>query len=103
MRLDHLLSKEDMRVDHALSEKLIRVCCSILRVASKESTLKRENGGLAQLGEHLLCKQGVKGSIPLISTNREPRYLKEEDNRIRADSSGWLVFSGAENTFAQQM
>ena len=64
---------------------------------------KEENGGLAQLGEHLLCKQGVKGSIPLISTNREPRYLKEEDNRIRADSSGWLVFSGAENTFAQQM
>ena len=39
--------------------------------------MKRENGGLAQLGEHLLCKQGVKGSIPLISTNREPRYLKK--------------------------
>ncbi len=27
-----------------------------------------ENGGLAQLGEHLLCKQGVNGSIPLSST-----------------------------------
>ena len=26
------------------------------------------NGGLAQLGEHLLCKQGVNGSIPLVST-----------------------------------
>jgi hypothetical protein len=26
-------------------------------------------GGLAQLGEHLLCKQGVNGSIPLASTN----------------------------------
>ena len=26
-------------------------------------------GGIAQLGEHLLCKQGVSGSIPLISTN----------------------------------
>ena len=25
-------------------------------------------GGLAQLGEHLLCKQGVNGSIPLSST-----------------------------------
>ncbi len=25
-------------------------------------------GGLAQLGEHLLCKQGVNGSIPLAST-----------------------------------
>ena len=28
-------------------------------------------GGVAQLGEHLPCKQGVKGSIPFISTNGE--------------------------------
>ena len=27
-------------------------------------------GGLAQLVEHLPCKQGVSGSIPLTSTNR---------------------------------
>ena len=27
-----------------------------------------KNGGVAQLGEHLLCKQGVIGSIPFIST-----------------------------------
>ncbi len=27
-------------------------------------------GGLAQLGERLLCKQEVSGSIPLISTSR---------------------------------
>ena len=26
-------------------------------------------GGVAQLGEHLPCKQGVMGSIPIISTN----------------------------------
>ena len=26
------------------------------------------NGGVAQLGEHLLCKQGVIGSIPFTST-----------------------------------
>src|SRR5260370_17825872 len=33
-------------------------------------TLKRQGiGGLAQLGEHLLCKQGVVGSIPSSSTN----------------------------------
>ena len=35
-------------------------------------------GGIAQLGEHLLCKQGVIGSIPIISTKltgdgQEPR------------------------------
>ena len=29
------------------------------------------SGGLAQLGEHLLCKQGVVGSIPSSSTTRE--------------------------------
>ena len=29
-------------------------------------------GGLAQLGEHLLCKQGVNGSIPLVSTINHP-------------------------------
>jgi hypothetical protein len=26
-------------------------------------------GAVAQLGEHLLCKQGVTGSIPVSSTN----------------------------------
>ena len=28
------------------------------------------NGGIAQLGEHLPCKQGVKGSNPFISTQQ---------------------------------
>ena len=27
-------------------------------------------GGVAQLGEHLPCKQGVMGSNPIISTNQ---------------------------------
>ena len=31
-------------------------------------TETRKRGGIAQLGEHLLCKQGVNGSIPFIST-----------------------------------
>ena len=29
-------------------------------------------GALAQLGEHLLCKQGVIGSIPIGSTKPQP-------------------------------
>ena len=29
---------------------------------------RRSIGGVAQLGEHLLCKQGVIGSIPFTST-----------------------------------
>jgi hypothetical protein len=35
-----------------------------------------ENGGLAQLGEHLLCKQGVVGSIPSSSTNNKKLNTK---------------------------
>ena len=30
---------------------------------------KPDDGAVAQLGEHLLCKQGVVGSIPISSTN----------------------------------
>ena len=37
-------------------------------------------GGVAQLGEHLLCKQGVIGSNPFISTSpaEESKWLKQE-------------------------
>ena len=39
------------------------------------------DGGVAQLGEHLPCKQGVKGSNPFISTaDQIPRTHLE--NRI---------------------
>ena len=34
--------------------------------------VKRKDGGLAQLGERLPCKQEVSGSIPLISTKNGP-------------------------------
>ena len=36
------------------------------------------NGGVAQLGEHLPCKQGVMGSNPIISTSPEGRATKQE-------------------------
>ena len=39
-------------------------------------------GGIAQLGEHLLCKQGVSGSIPLISTIKRPSRVALK-NRMR--------------------
>ena len=46
---------------------LIRTCCSIF--SDFAEALKTEKpGGVAQLGEHLPCKQGVMGSIPIIST-----------------------------------
>jgi hypothetical protein len=31
--------------------------------------LSKARGAVAQLGEHLLCKQGVVGSIPISSTS----------------------------------
>ena len=43
-------------------EGIVRKRCTL--------TSGRENGGLAQLGERLPCKQEVSGSIPLISTNK---------------------------------
>ena len=45
------------------------------------SLKKREpmrNGGVAQLGEHLPCKQGVKGSNPFISTIKEKSLKMDE-------------------------
>jgi hypothetical protein len=40
-------------------------------------------GRVAQLGEHLLCKQGVTGSIPVTSTN------SFNDLRVVVISSPW--------------
>ena len=39
-----------------------------------------QNGGVAQLGEHLPCKQGVRSSILLISTTYV-LYEKESKQR----------------------
>ena len=39
------------------------------RQAKAPPQASMEDGGLAQLGERLPCKQEVSGSIPLISTN----------------------------------
>ena len=52
--------------------------------SSPEPLKKGENykpyyyGGVAQLGEHLPCKQGVMGSNPIISTSPEGRAAKQE-------------------------
>ena len=43
--------------------------------------MANHGGRVAQLGEHLLCKQGVGGSSPLTSTNFSP--LLEIENRTQ--------------------
>ena len=41
------------------------------------------HGGVAQLGEHLPCKQGVKGSNPFISTIKEKSLKMDELKYLR--------------------
>ena len=71
MRLDHLLSKENMQTEIS-SAYVLRSVQSAGRFTlfNLEGALevRRGYGGLAQLGERLPCKQEVSGSIPLIST-----------------------------------
>ena len=54
--------------------------------------IKRRNGAVAQLGEHLLCKQGVIGSIPISSTRLNSIFssvlLLEAELLIRNGRSG---------------
>ena len=51
-----------------------------MRISEEQRGMTRPEkdryGGIAQLGEHLLCKQGVSGSIPLISTKTVISYKK---------------------------
>jgi hypothetical protein len=42
--------------------------------------LSKYRGGLAQLGEHLLCKQGVVGSIPSSSTKHQGSGFGDQDS-----------------------
>ena len=55
------------REDRARTAKDFLNRCSIF--SDRKETEYPLNGGVAQLGEHLPCKQGVKGSIPFISTS----------------------------------
>ena len=49
-------------------------------------------GGVAQLGEHLPCKQGVMGSNPIISTKRESAKKMLIENRIRKETKQIVVY-----------
>ena len=51
-----------------------------------------ERGAVAQLGEHLLCKQGVTGSIPVSSTTFGSctGFLLERDDK-KLDTESWFL------------
>ena len=68
-------------------------------------------GALAQLGEHLLCKQGVSGSIPLGSTSANlvamfrdgsPKFSRYEEPQLcglRAVNAGFARIFDIVNGF----
>lgn len=47
----------------------------------RDTLVSKINGGLAQLGEHLLCKQRVVGSIPSSSTKQKTGERVAAGNR----------------------
>ncbi len=64
-------------------------CCLILKACkgfqskteSTASSFLLWHGGVAQLGEHLLCKQGVIGSNPFISTRAGRKVTNDRKRR----------------------
>jgi hypothetical protein len=80
VRLDHLLSKVYRKKKGFYTsecESIVLRFSKLSKAGVREcaSFCEKPTGGVAQLGEHLPCKQGVSGSIPLISTNDEQRAL----------------------------
>ena len=57
------IGKDWLNIQGQIGENMSNRCLIL-----KALGLQMGYGGIAQLGEHLLCKQGVSGSIPLIST-----------------------------------
>ena len=82
MRLDHLLLSKDSIV---LSGVFTKYLHSENHVG--QADVRVPFGALAQLGEHLLCKQGVVGSIPSSST----KVLLESTN-VSQSARLWFRF-----------
>ena len=53
------------------------------------------SGDVAQLAEHRLCKAGVRGSIPLVSTTRGPVITAAWDEwTASGDQAEWETMAG---------
>ena len=69
-----------------------RRCGRVGRGRHRDLRRLRAHGGVAQMGEHLPCKQGVMGSNPIISTSFAGRRsgqggMRNTGKRKRAHSS----------------
>ena len=89
MRLDHLLSMETNHsnmINIQGQTEFWSSRCLIFEVQHGPG----KNGGVAQLGEHLLCKQGVIGSIPFISTTfpKKGKRGTSEETSGKEDNMG---------------
>ena len=65
--------------------------CSILSDRKAIIQSKNTYGGVAQLGEHLPCKQGVKGSNPFISTIECGKKRRTEDRCVSEERYGLIA------------
>jgi hypothetical protein len=64
------------------------------QLSAESRTLRadRRTGAVAQLGEHLLCKQGVVGSNPISSTSSIPAKMRDEcGERVCASPQSSLI------------
>ena len=98
MRLDHLLSMETgtechdsvIRVKTRSVHRQLGTDLLLFNFQGPETILEKEKspwyGGVAQLGEHLPCKQGVMGSNPIISTTGQcpAPLLGEVQRKLRS-------------------
>ena len=57
---------------------------------AERRSLSKAEGAVAQLGEHLLCKQGVVGSIPSSSTNPWADVEQRMQKQALRFASGFL-------------
>ena len=70
--------RETVREDSSMLTQEIRT--EILSLSHQNGeNYQPFNGGVAQLGEHLPCKQGVMGSNPIISTTQVKNHLTNHE------------------------
>ena len=55
--------------------------CAPARFAACTAAVAKESAGVAQLVEHLICNQGVRGSNPFASS-REHKFARAEGARV---------------------
>ena len=79
--------REDSSVLTLTREEQSQICSSHCQNKVKK-LYTHSNGGVAQLGEHLPCKQGVMGSNPIISTKDVVRIFEfnSEESWIRTET-----------------